>query len=304
MKIQKFDPLPGVAPCAVAESPVWDDEGRAIYWVDIVGKAVFRYDFAARRAVKWETEDFPTALALASRSGKGVLALASGVAEFDFAEGRARMRCSPDGMEGNRLNEGKCDARGRFWVGSMQTNLNRDGSERETDRNSGALFRVDADFSASRHSAREFGISNTIAWAPDGRTLYFGDTIRNVIFACEFDLDDGVVGARRVLLEGYGRGRPDGSAMDADGCLWNARFGGGVIVRIAPDGRVDREIPVPVVNPTSCAFAGASRNRLIVTSATFTLSQERIAANPLEGTVLAADVDVVGMPDFRFAGLS
>ena len=302
MTVQKFDALPGVPRCAVAESPVWDDEGGALHWVDIVGKSVFRYDFATERTAKWQTEDFPTALALASLQGKGVLALASGIAEFDFAEGRARMRCSPDEREGNRLNEGKCDARGRFWVGSMQTNLNRDGSERKMDRNSGALFRVDADFSTSCHSAREFGISNTIAWAPDGRTLYFGDTIRNVIFAYEFDLDDGIVGTRRVLLEGYARGLPDGSAMDADGCLWNARFGGGVVLRIAPDGRVDREIPVPVANPTSCAFAGASRNRLIVTSATFGLSEERIAANPLEGLVLAADIDVAGMPDFRFAG--
>ena len=304
MTVQKFDPLPGTLRCAVAESPVWDDREDALYWVDIVAKRVFRHDCATARTAKWKTDDFPTAIALASQPGKAVLALAAGVAEFDLRGGPARLRCRPDTMEGNRLNEGRCDPQGRFWVGSMQTNLHPDGTARQMDRNSGALFRIDPDYATSRHTGREFGISNTMAWSPDGRTLYFGDTLRNVIFAYEFDPGDGVVGRRRTLIEGYPKGLPDGSATDADGCLWNARFGGGVVLRITPDGRVDREIPVPVANPTSCAFAGSSRTQLIVTSATFSLPEGRIAANPLEGAVLAADVGAAGLPDHRFAGLA
>ena len=206
----------------------------------------------------------------------------------------------PDPMQGNRLNEGKCDSRGRFWAGSMQTNLNPDGSGREMDRSSGALFRIDGDGTTSRHSEFEFGISNTMAWSPDNRTFYFGDSIRNVIFTYDFDIDDGVLSNRRVLIEGYPHGAPDGSAMDADGCLWNSRFGGSRLIRITPDGKIDREIPLPVTNPTSCTFGGRDNSTLFVTSATFTLSDEQLAENPHEGTLLAAEIDTVGLRDQRF----
>ena len=290
-----FEKLSGTEPCTVAESPIWDDETGMLYWVDIIGKSVFRSDVSGPAAAVWKTEDFPTAIALTSDPDHAILAMASGVRDLDFGSGKTELLCTPDGMAGNRLNEGKCDPQGRFWVGSMQTNLNLDGSNRDMDRNSGALFRIDGSYGVSRQSEHEFGISNTLAWSPDHRTLYFGDTIRNVIFAYDFDPNDGVVGARRVLVEGYTRGLPDGSAIDADGCLWNARFGGGVVIRITPDGHIDREIEVPVTNPTSCAFAGLDRRLLVVTSATFTLSPSQLAANPVEGSVLVAEADISGL---------
>ena len=298
MRAPEFHPLPGTPACSVAESPTWD--GGRLFWVDIVGRKIFRHDPASGACDRWSVRDFPTAVALVENSGKAVLALAGGVALFDFETGSAAPFCAPDPVPGNRLNEGKCDPRGRFWVGSMQSNLNPDGGERKMDRSSGALFRIDADGAASRHTDFEFGIFNTMAWSPDGKIFYFGDTVRNALFACDFDLDDGTIRNRRVLLENYPCGGPDGSAMDADGCLWNARFGGGRVVRIAPNGRIDREIPLPVSNPTSCAFGGPSRSRLFVSSATFTLPPEQLAANPLEGRLLAAEVDAVGLPDNRF----
>lgn len=302
MTIPAFEELPVAARCAVAESPVWDEAGETLYWVDIIGRKVFRHHLESANTAIWDTDDFPTAIALSETPGSAVLALANGVAGLNLTTGAVEVRCRPDPLSGNRLNEGKCDPQGRFWVGSMQTNLNPDGTGREMDRNSGALFRIDPDFSSTRHTDREFGISNTMAWAPNGRVFYFGDTIRNIIFSYEFDPDAGAVGKRRVLIEGYAMGLPDGSAIDVDGCLWNARFGGGTVIRIAPDGRVDREVPVPMTNPTSCAFAGSSRQRLVVTSATFGLSEEQIASNPHEGKVICIDVGVSGMPDYKFAG--
>lgn len=295
-----FENLAGTEPCTVAESPIWDGETRMLYWVDIIGKSVFRSDMSGAPATVWKTEDFPTAIALTSVPDRAILAMAGGVCDLDFRLGKTELLCAPDGMAGNRLNEGKCDPQGRFWVGSMQTNLNPDGSGRDMDRNSGALFRIDGSYGVSRQSEHEFGITNTLAWSPDHRTLYFGDTIRNVIFAYDFDPDDGVVGARSVLIEGYARGLPDGSAIDADGCLWNARFGGGVVIRVTPDGHIDRKIEVPVTNPTSCAFAGADKRLLVVTSATFTLSTSQLEANPVEGSVLVAEADISGLPDYRF----
>jgi len=194
-----FEKLSGTEPCAVAESPIWDDETRMLYWVDIIGKSVFRCDVSGASATVWKTDDFPTAIALTSDPDHAILAMAGGLCDLDFGSGKTELLCAPDGMAGNRLNEGKCDPQGRFWVGSMQTNLNPDGSGRDMDRNSGALFRIDGNYGVSRQSEHEFGISNTLAWSPDHRTLYFGDTIQNVIFAYDFDPDDGVVGARRVL---------------------------------------------------------------------------------------------------------
>ncbi|MFV0384328.1 SMP-30/gluconolactonase/LRE family protein [Paracoccus sp. (in: a-proteobacteria)] len=297
----QFCPLPGAAIAQVAESPIWDGDGGDLYWVDIIGKRIFRYRLATDEAWHWDCDDFPTAIALCEGGGHdAVLALAGGVSFFDFATGAFTPFVQPDGMPGNRLNEGRCDPCGRFWAGSMQTNLNPDGTGRDMDRNSGALFRIDGSGTVSRHSPHEFGISNTMAWSPDRKTFYFGDSIRDVIFAHDYDDETGTLSNRRVLIEGYGRGAPDGSAIDQDGCLWNARFGGGCVIRITPDGRVDRVIEMPATNITSCTFAGPSRDLLVVTSATFTLSPAQLAANPLEGAVFIAEAGIGGLPDHRF----
>lgn len=285
---------------AVAEGPVWDAQLGKLFWVDIIGKTIHAFDPATGEQQVWTSTDFPTALALAETGNRALVALASGMAWLDFDTGSFTPFADPDTMPGNRLNEGKCDPQGRFWTGSMQTNLNEDGSGCDMDRNSGALFRVDADSSTSCHTEHEFGISNTLAWSPDGQTLYFGDSIRNVIFAYDWNADEGTISNRRVLLEGFERGAPDGSAMDEDGCLWNARFGGSCLIRITPNGGVDKVIELPLTNPTSCTLGGPDRKTLFVTSAQFTLSERQLAENSTEGAVLMASLPVAGVPDHRF----
>ena len=295
-----FAPVTGVR-SECGESPVWDAGSGCLTYVDINGRAIHRVSVADSAARSWDSEDFPTAIAL-RRSGGAVLAHASGVSLFDFETGGVERLCAPDPMPGNRLNEGKCDPAGRFWVGSMQSNLNPDGSGRDMDRHSGALFRVDPDGAVSCHSEREFGVSNTMAWSPDKRTFYFGDSLRNVIFAYDYDDDAGTLCNRRVLLEGYPHGVPDGSCIDADGCLWNTRFGGARVIRIAPDGSVDAEIGLPVSNPTCCAFGGPDMRTLFVTSARFGLSGNDLDSNPLEGALLRADLPHGGLPGDEFRG--
>ena len=285
----------------VGESPFWDQQENALYWVDIIGKKISRYDPTTGDRKNWATVDFPTAIALRAKEPGAVLAMAGGVRLFDF-EGAFHDFSQPDQTEGNRLNEGKCDPQGRLWVGSMQTNLNTDGSGREMMRNSGALFRVDPNGGNSRFTPFEFGISNTMAWSPDKRTFYFGDSIRNILFAFDYEDETGRVENPRPFLENVDLGFPDGSCIDDDGCLWNARFGAGKLLRITPDGQIDREVDLPVTNPTSCTFGGEDRKTLYVTSARFTLSDEQLSANPHEGSVLALSVDVSGPPDTRFAG--
>lgn len=149
-----FVTLPCVERCAVAESPAWDEKGGALYWVYIIGRKVFRHHFDSGDTATRDADDFPTAIALPDTADRAVLALANGIACLDLTTGAAEVRCRPDSLSGNRLNEGKCDPQGRFWAGSMQTNLNPDGSGRKMDRNSGALFRIDTDFSSSRTGDR------------------------------------------------------------------------------------------------------------------------------------------------------
>lgn len=303
MPVSVFEQVPNTPISAVGESPIWDDDLQCLIWVDIISKKLFRHSPMKDSTEVWDTDDFPTAIALTKENDVAVLALAEGIAKFSFSTGTAEIIARADLTPGNRLNEGKCDPQGRFWVGSMQNNLNSDGSGREMNRNSGALFCFNGKGAISRHSEFEFGISNTMAWSPDGRTFYFGDSIRNVIFAYDFDLDGGVPSNRRVLIEGYSHGAPDGSAIDADGCLWNARFGGSRLIRITPNGKVDREILLPVTNPTSCTFGGPDNSTLFVTSATFTLSDEHLAKNSHEGALLTAEIGVSGLGDHRFHGV-
>lgn len=287
--------------CIVGESPVWDAELGCFFLVDIVGKAIHQCHLNGELCRSWKSEDFPTSVSVIDEEFL-LVGLASGIATLETTTGEFGTTITVDVTVGNRLNEGKCDRRGRLWLGSMQTNLRRDGAEKPMTRHSGALYRVNSRTNITQHSGHEFGIANTLAWSPDETTFYFGDSLRDVIFAYDYDRDDGVPSNPRPFLDQYGRGAPDGSAIDVDGCLWNVRFGGGQLIRITPNGRVDRAIDLPVTNPTSCTFAGPNLDRLIVTSATFALSDHQRKENPLEGAILVLDVGYSGLPDARFRG--
>jgi sugar lactone lactonase YvrE len=169
-------------------------------------------------------------------------------------------------------------------------------------RRTGGLSRLDPDLSLH---AMETGIgtSNSIAWSPDDRTFYYSDTAARVIWAYDFDLDAGTIANRRVLTDMDGQpGGPDGSTVDAEGFLWNAQWGGWRLVRYAPDGRVDRVVPMPVAQPTSCMFGGEDLATLYVTSARTGLSDADLARQPQAGGLFALDVGVRGLPEPRFAG--
>ena len=283
------------------ESPIWDGSSGYLAHVDINGRAIHRVFVENGAARSWATADIPAAIAL-RRSEGAVLAHASGVSFSDFETGGVVPFRSPDSMPGNRLNEETCDPAGRFRVGSMQSNLNPDGSERDMDRHGGALFRADPDGAVSCHSEREFGVSNTMAWSPDKRTFYFGESLRNVVFAYDCDEDAGSLRKRRALPQGYPHGVPDGSCIDADGCLWNTRFGEARMIRIVPDGSVDAEIGLPVSSPTCCAFGGSDMRTLYATTACFGLSGNDLDSNPLQGSLLRADLPCGGLPENEFAG--
>ena len=146
-------------------------------------------------------------------------------------------------------------------------------------------------------------VPNGLAWSRDGSTMYFADTFQRTIYAYDFETETGEIGNRRIFAAYEdGPGRPDGSAVDADDYLWTAVYGGACLHRYAPDGRLDRVLPLPVTQPTSCAFGGADLSVLYVTSASRGLTASAFAAEPCAGAILAFDVGVKGFPETPFAG--
>lgn len=288
-------PVACVVDCknVLGEVPVWDIAEQALYWVDIEGRLLQRFEPASGALRSWNMPERVCALAL--RAGGGVvLALASGFAFFDPETGAIERLAAPEAhLPGNRMNDGKCDRRGRFWAGTMDDSLVS---------HSGALYRLDPDLSCHRMEGG-IGISNSLAWSPDDRVFYFADTLRRTIFAYDFDIETGSIGNRRVLTDCAGQpGTPDGSTIDAEGFLWNAQWDGWRLVRYAPDGRIDRIVSLPVQKPTSCMFGGPDLSTLYVTTAVWDLKGEALAAQPHAGGLLVLDVGVRGLPEPRFAG--
>jgi sugar lactone lactonase YvrE len=275
----------------LGEVPIWSAREAALYWIDAFKPALHRLEPATGRVTSWTP---PVKLgSFALRAGGGmVLASRAGLGLYDPATGSFELVHNPEADRPNNwLNDGRCDRRGRFWVGSM---------DRMIQQPSARLYRFDPD-RACHVMADGIWLTNTVAFSPDDRALYVGDSHLKTIFRYDFDLAAGTIANRRPFAV-IDHGIPDGSCVDADGFLWNAQFDAGQVVRYAPDGRIDRTIALPVTRPTSCTFGGADLATLFVTTATFRLSEAERAAQPLAGGVLAIDAGVTGLPDALFAG--
>jgi len=140
------------------------------------------------------------------------------------------------------------------------------------------------------------GIANTFAWSPDGKQFYFADSLLGAIHVYDFDTEQGTIRNKRIFFETPDLGVPDGSAIDTDGCLWNARWGSGAIIRITPKGKVDRIIELPVPQPTSCIFGGPDHKTLFITSARVELNETQLTNAPLSGSVFAVHGAAQGVP--------
>ena len=162
----------------------------------------------------------------------------------------------------------------------------------------GSLYRVGPDLAPERILS-PVTVPNALCWSPDDRTLYFADTPEGTIRAYAFDADSGRIGAMRLLFEGEA-GKPDGATVDAEGCVWNARYGGGAVLRLTPDGRVDRRIEIPASQVTACAFGGPGLRTLFVTTARQRLTPEQLQRQPLAGSLFAVDAGVQGLPEPDF----
>jgi L-arabinonolactonase len=278
--------------CIIGEGPVWDVAEQTLYFIDILGKKVLRFDPATGSTRQWDVPDVIGSMAL--RAGGGaVVALATGVHTLDFHSGEcAMLATSPDLNDMVQLADGKVDRRGRFIVGS---------SDRAMEKARGKLYVLDGD-NILREIDDGLIISNGPCWSPDDKILYHSDSIRNTVFAYDYDIETGTAANRRAWAstEDLG-GIPDGATIDTDGCMWMAICEGQKVVQFRPDGALERVIDMPVKCPASVMFGGAGLDQLYVTSLSPAFLGREAA--PLDGcTFVIEGLGVTGLPEPRYAG--
>ena len=279
----------------LGEGPVWCPQQKALYWLDIKGKRIWRHHPASGETENWETPEEPGSMALRENGKSLVTAWWNGFRFFDPDSGAIEIiHDHEQDMPNSRFNDGRCDRQGRFWAGTMDDNFTEP---------CGALYRLDADLGFSVQET-DVVISNSTAFSPDGGTLYYCDTPKNEIWAYDLDIESGNISNKRVFVSTkHLVGEPDGLTVDAEGYLWNAMWGGACLVRWAPDGSFDRKIELPVHNPTCPMFGGDDLDIIYVTSARAELSDAEHAEKPLAGNVFAVTGSgATGLPEPRFAG--
>lgn len=282
------------ARAALGEGPVWSAEERVLYWVDILAPAIHRLDPATGATRTWKLPQSIGSFGLREQGG-AVLALRDGFHRFDFARQRLDFLAGPDTvLPGTRFNDGKVSPDGRFFAGTMD--------EEQLKRPIGALYRLDPD--GSCHEVLDgLIVSNGLAWSADGRTMFHSDSKGQVIHAYDYDPASGALANRRVIARpDEATGRPDGGAMDVEGYYWSAGISAGVLNRWAPDGRLDRRIPLPCVAPTCPCFGGPELKTLFITSLRHGLPEDKLADKPLSGGIFAIDVEVPGVPVAKYKG--
>ena len=277
----------------VGEGPVWNVDEQALYWVDIKDPAIHRLNWADRHHRHWPMPERIGCIAFRERGGL-VAAFKSGFKTVDLDSGRIDPLVDPEPhLPGNRFNDGKVDPAGRLWAGTM------DDAEIET---TGTLYRLNPDGSCVAMKS-EMALSNGLGWSPDGATMYYTCSLTRKIMAFDYRVEDGTIANERIFARVDSEtGFSDGLAVDADGFIWAAHWGGWRLTRYAPDGAIERVVQVPVPQPSSCCFGGPDMDILFVTSASIDLTAAELAKAPWSGGVLAMRPGVHGLPDTKFAG--
>ena len=299
------DPDPGVrvavsSAALLGESPFWHPTERVLYYTDIPGQRLHRFDPVSGALAHW---DFDTDVASCAPlvDGRLLLAMRDGLWRFNPGTGaRTEVAKPPYDPAKERFNDGKCDPQGRFWVGTIYEPREPANAALYCHTGGQLVKRADG-----------ITVSNGLAWSPNGRTMYWSDTKAHTIYAFDFDPITGGISGKRVFasfpvkqagqpLTGYG-GRPDGAAVDAEGCYWSAMFEGQRLLRLSPAGEIVREVRLPVRCATMPCFGGHDLKTLYLTTARENRPAAELIEQPFAGCVLALDVDVPGLP-VNFAG--
>jgi len=278
---------------ATGESPVWDARQQALFWVDIPARQLHRWSPADNRFEQWQTEQMLACIATHSAGGfiagmeTGLFHLLPQADGSVLSTALAQVQHAQPTM---RFNDGRCDRQGRFWAGTMFLDM-------AAARTVGAVYRYSGQPGPLQAQLTDMIVPNGLAFSPDGRTMYLSDSHPSVqsIWAFDYDTDSGTPSNRRLFVDmNQHPGRPDGAAMDADGCYWICGNDAGLIHRFTPDGRLDRSLEVPVKKPAMCAFGGPQLDTLFVTSIR---PGGDVSDQPLAGGVFALRPGVKGLEE-------
>ena len=275
----------------IGESPTWVSAEKALYWIDVKKPALYRYDPATQDQQSWPMPSDIGAFALVSDPPGAVVALRDGIFRLDFGSG-SLLRLAPPPFDPAlfRFNEGACDSTGRFWVGVMFDPLN---GARPAQKSSLHSFTLRGGLRPEPDAAE---LHNGMAWSKDGRTFYLSHSNRQEVFAHVFDPEGGRLGSRKLFAQVPAvLGLPDGAAVDSEGGYWCALHGGSRLRRYTATGAVDRDIELPVSQPTMCAFAGEELDEFYITSAADKLTPEQRKREPLAGALLRLRPGVKGI---------
>lgn len=276
----------------VGEGPIWDLRTQTLLWVDITGSAIHRYDPRTRQNTTIQTGVHVGAVSVRA-SGGLVLAAADGFRGLDSDGTQSLLVGVEHDNPAMRMNDGKCDRRGRFWAGTM-------AYDEAGPSGLGSLYRLDPDLQVTQ-MVEGVSISNGIDWSPDDCLMYFIDSRSQTVDVFDFDVDEGSIQNRRTLIEvDAAIGLPDGMTVDAKGDLWVAMWGGARISRYGPDGTPREVFQLPVSQTSSCGFGGPKLDRLYVTTAARGVSED---TEPDAGSLYRIPVGGVwGQRPNEFAG--
>eukprot|EP01119_Soliformovum_irregulare_P012680 TRINITY_DN3305_c4_g1_i1.p1 TRINITY_DN3305_c4_g1~~TRINITY_DN3305_c4_g1_i1.p1 ORF type:complete len:316 (+),score=86.24 TRINITY_DN3305_c4_g1_i1:47-949(+) len=282
----------------LGEGPVWDYKSNRLFWLDFHRCVLHIYDPAADTKEEIQLDQTPSSLAIRA-SGGLLMATRNGFHHFDLETKKLTLIIDPESdLPDNRFNDGKCDAKGRFWSGTMQMwdKFMATGKWEAT----GSMWCLDTDLTV-HHKFSGVTLSNGTVWSHDNKTMYYVDTILNRVDAFDFDLETGNVSNRRVafktdMIKGD---QPDGMTIDADGNLWLAHFGGGCVTKWDPiKGELLRTVKLPVSAITSCCFGGPNLDQLYITTASVPYTTEPNGG----GIFVLKNPGVRGCPMVQFAG--
>lgn len=285
-------PLQVIA-CAnfLGEGVLWDARTQSLWWTDIQGRQLHHYDWAQRTLRRFATPERLGSFGLVAGGGRLIAAFSRGLALYDPWWQQLHWLGRPDAHLAHlRFNDGRVDRQGRFWAGTM--------SQQQDHAVRGALYSITRGIVQLQRA--HVSISNGLCFSPDGTRGYFADSPHRLIHSFAVPAEGARAADWRDFVRTQPGAEPDGACIDAEGCLWSARWGGGCVVRHTPDGRIERVLHVPVSQPTCVCFGGPDLDLLFVTSAREGLAADVLAREPLAGDVLVYRPGVRGLPEAEY----
>jgi len=278
----------------LGEGITFSSKDQTLYWLDINNTSkLHKFNLINQQKDIFEIPEIVTAISIKSEN-EIILVSNNGINLFNTNSKKfQRLLNVENKLLHTRSNDGASDAKGRLWFGTMQNNFDKNGKSILIKENIGKLYRVDTD-NIITIVEENLGIPNTFVWSPDNKNFFFTDTLDGSIMQYDYDIETGNLSNKNFFAK-FGRGSPDGSTMDTDGCLWNCRWGGSCIVRFTPSGEVDQIIEMPVENITNCVFGGKDLKTLFITSANNPGKNQHV----LDGSLFSINLDYQGLEDHK-----